>query len=283
LPIRHNRTTEEKNKKKLENGDGQGEGANYRPYIRVGDFGTTGRAHRILSAEGRIHHFFSDLEKDYYYYLTWQDDVLDIKEQYPLERAITMGIADTWGIKHPTDPKTGVPIVMTTDFLITALHDGEKKLFARSVKYQADLEKKRVCEKQTLEKLYWEEKQIDWKIITENSFDRNQSRNIQFLMQYYQDIVIEGLPDTFLTVLVEHLLHAEHQSLAQICGDVDTFLRMQKGKALRACYYYAAHKALPIQIANSWNTWRVNEMIDIQQLRKYWEEGWYGQAAAYGG
>jgi thiamine biosynthesis lipoprotein ApbE len=30
----------------------------------------------------------------------------------------TLVISDELGIKHPADPKTGKPIVMTTDFLV---------------------------------------------------------------------------------------------------------------------------------------------------------------------
>ncbi|MCS1394205.1 TnsA endonuclease N-terminal domain-containing protein [Lysinibacillus boronitolerans] len=35
----------------------------------------------------------------------------------PLEETIV--IADELGLKHPTDPKTNQPVVMTTDFLLT--------------------------------------------------------------------------------------------------------------------------------------------------------------------
>lgn len=282
MSIRHIKITEKKIEEKLKNGDGKGEGVNYRPFIRVGDFASAGRVHRILSVDGRIQHFFSDLEKDYYYHLIWQDNVLDIKEQYPLDRPITLAIADTLGIKHPTDPKTGVPIVMTTDFVITALQDEKEKIFARSVKYRAELDKQRVREKQILEKLYWEQKQINWKIVTEDSFSRERSRNIQFLMNYYQDTVMEGLPDIILTVLVEQLLNAEYASLARICESIDECLHLQNGKTLGAFYYYAAHKVLPIQLDSRWNTWRVNEIVDAPKLREDWESGLYGEETVGG-
>ena len=263
MSIRHIKITEKKIEEKLKNGDGKGEGVNYRPFIRVGDFASAGRVHRILSVDGRLQHFFSDLEKDYYYHLIWQDNVLDIKEQYPLDRAITMTIADTLGIKHPTDPMTGVPIVMTTDFVITTMHDGKHETFARSVKYQADLDKPRVHEKQALEKLYWEIKEVNWKIVTENSFTRERSRNIQFLMNYYQDAVVEGLPTTMLMVLIEKLSILEYAKLSRVCESIDAQFQLQKGKTLGAFYYFAAHKALPVRLESRWNTWRVGEIVDI--------------------
>ena len=51
--------------------------------------------------------------------LEWNNIVVDIREQFPLTREDTWHIADEKGIKHPTDPKSQIPIVMTTDFLIT--------------------------------------------------------------------------------------------------------------------------------------------------------------------
>nr|WP_255193827.1 TnsA endonuclease N-terminal domain-containing protein [Brevibacillus laterosporus] len=43
-----------------------------------------------------------------------------MREQFPLlPLEETIVIANELGINHPTDPKTGSPIVMTTDFLLT--------------------------------------------------------------------------------------------------------------------------------------------------------------------
>lgn len=48
----------------IKEGRGQGEGSNYIPWLKVGDFSSLGRSHRIRDTKsGRIHHFFSDLEK----------------------------------------------------------------------------------------------------------------------------------------------------------------------------------------------------------------------------
>ncbi len=59
----------------------------------------------------------------------------------PLEETIV--IADELGIKHPVDPKTNEPIVMTTDFLLT-VDKGEGIVeVARTVKTKDELYKKR--------------------------------------------------------------------------------------------------------------------------------------------
>ena len=58
----------------------------------------------------------SNLERDYFYLLDWSSTVTDIREQYPLlPQEETLKIAEQCNIKHPRDPKTNHPIVMTTD------------------------------------------------------------------------------------------------------------------------------------------------------------------------
>lgn len=82
---------------------------------------------------GRVHHFLSQLELSYFYTLEWSVSVIDIREQYPLiPPKSTLDIADRLNIKPPTDPKTKLPIVMTTDFLVDVLIDGKIQQHART-------------------------------------------------------------------------------------------------------------------------------------------------------
>lgn len=80
---------------------------------------------------------FSDLERNYFYYLDFADNVVDIREQFPLLPINeTIIIAKELGIEHPRDPVTKEPIVMTTDFLITFKEqDGNIVEKARTLKY----------------------------------------------------------------------------------------------------------------------------------------------------
>jgi hypothetical protein len=59
----------------------------------------------------------------------------------------TIVIADELGIEHPTNPKNGELIVMTTDFLLT-LDRGQGVIeTARTIKMKDELMKERVLEK----------------------------------------------------------------------------------------------------------------------------------------
>ncbi|MFD2043362.1 hypothetical protein ACFSTA_03080 [Ornithinibacillus salinisoli] len=72
-------TTFEKNEKWLKEGRGQGEGENYKPWLKIQDVPSEGTAprHKGWKAK-RIYHLMSELELHYLYELEWSDMVLDI-------------------------------------------------------------------------------------------------------------------------------------------------------------------------------------------------------------
>lgn len=65
----------------------------------------------------------------WYYILRWDDENIDIREQYPLDYAKTVEIAESFGLRIPQH-------IMTTDFLVTKA-DGRS--VAYSVKTNSDL------------------------------------------------------------------------------------------------------------------------------------------------
>ena len=108
--------TEEKIKRYEKEGRGQGDLSEYIPWLKVQDFSSNGNASRFWGWKtNRKHEFFSNLERDYFLLLEWQDKIVDIKEQYPLIREETLKIAEK-GINHSIDNETGVFIPMTTSF-----------------------------------------------------------------------------------------------------------------------------------------------------------------------
>ena len=179
LAKRKNSWTEVKIEKYLREGRGEGEGDNYKPWLTIQDVPSLGLVTRLKGWKtNRIHHFLSNLEKSFFYLWEWDEDILDIREQYPLYRIDTLKIAEQKNIRHPSDPKNQVPIVMTTDFLLTIKFGNEQKLFARAVKPSNELEKKRTIEKLELEREYWTQKGIDWAIVTEKEIPQELVRNI---------------------------------------------------------------------------------------------------------
>ena len=165
----------------ISEGRGQGNGAEYKPWITIQNFASRGMVSRIKGqTTGRIHHLMSNYETSLFYLLDWSDNVTDIREQYPLlNLPDVVEIAEKAQIRYPFDPKSGFPYVLTSDFCIETLNGTE----AIAVKASAELTKPRVCEKLEIERRYWASQNIKWRIITEREINMTKARNIEWLAQ----------------------------------------------------------------------------------------------------
>ena len=106
-------------------GRGTGNGKEYKPWLTIHDVPSLGLASRTFGFKtGREHHCLSNLESGFLRILEWSDSVLDIREQFPLDREVTRMLAGRMGIEHPRDRRTQVDLVMTTDFLVDVRIDG---------------------------------------------------------------------------------------------------------------------------------------------------------------
>lgn len=106
-------------------GRGRGTGADYLPWLEVTSISSLGRSRRVWSPKtGRTHHLLSDVEYGLFLALEWSRDVVDIREQYPLDRDVTQEVARQLGIRHPFFAGTSVPTVLTVDFMATRIRDG---------------------------------------------------------------------------------------------------------------------------------------------------------------
>ena len=73
-----------------------------------------------------MHHFYL-IWNTIILLLDFSNQVLDIREQYPLlDLELAMEIADEKNIKYPTDSRSSTPYIMSTDFIITVNEKYEK-------------------------------------------------------------------------------------------------------------------------------------------------------------
>ena len=131
---------------------------------------------------------FGNNELACFYILDWSDKVTDIREQYPLinlEKAVR--IAEEAGIKYPVDNISGYPYVLTCDFMITTIAG----IKARTIKISSELENPRVLEKLEIERRYWQEQDIDWKIVTEHEISYQKAKNIEWLYTAFNSAVAD--------------------------------------------------------------------------------------------
>lgn len=148
-----------------------------------------GRSHKIPGVKvERIHHLLSDLERAYLLVCEFSEDVVDIREQYPLlPEESTQAIAKAIGVRYPRYKSTALPLVMTTDFLLTVRQpNGDFKSVARTIKYQQDLNSLRTLEKLEIERRFWMSQGVDWAIVTEEMFTPDLIKNLGLLRRYTQ-------------------------------------------------------------------------------------------------
>ncbi len=162
--------------KKLAMGLGTGEGAYYRSFITTAEFNSCGTACLIRDwITGRHVHCLSQGEGLWYYVLRWDNGIVDVREQYPLNKMETERIADELGIKHPAH-------VMTTDFLATRA-DGSHVAYA--VKYDRRLGNRKL-ELLAIEKEYWTTvMHYDFEVLFTEDLDRTLAHNIRLVTGHY--------------------------------------------------------------------------------------------------
>jgi hypothetical protein len=239
---RKRQLTQTKIEKMIKEGRGQGSGKEYLPWLTIQDVPSEGRATRGVGwTTGRRHQLLSDIERDYFYLLDYFDDVTDIREQFPLlPLEETIMIAEKIGVYHPSDPVTGVPIVMTTDFLVTCLD----KTFARTVKPFSELEDERTIAKFEIERNYWETRHIDWGIITDKDLPDAFVRNIEWVHKEYHN---EDVPELGIFTIhnLQQMLSARLHNgeiISKACLACDERLGLEAGTSLALFRHFIARK-----------------------------------------
>ncbi|MEA4834728.1 MAG: TnsA endonuclease C-terminal domain-containing protein [Anaeromusa sp.] len=249
--------TEEKIQRYIEEGRGYGEGKEYSPWLRVQSLSSRGRSSRIKGIKNqRIVHLLSDLERDYFYLLDFCDEVVDVREQFPLPRKDTQMIAEKFGYRHPAERATGVVLVMTTDFVITAKDkSGAIITLARTIKQSEELNQKRTLEKLDIERSYWEEKGVNWGIVTEKEIPKQLAKNLAWLHPSYELEEISGLSKetvvSLFKVLQQRMVLNGDAMLKDLLMNLDDEYHLQEGAFLSILRHLMARKEIRMVDWNS--------------------------------
>lgn len=236
--------------RKIKKGIGFGILEKYQPWIKTYSISSKGRVTRMKGWKtGRLHHLLSDLERNYFLLLDWNDDVVDIREQYPLLPIdVTINIAETIGVKHTTDPKTKEINVMTTDFLITIKRDNKVFDIARTLKYVCDLNSYRTIEKFEVERRFWASKGIDWGIVTEKEVNTTMADNIRELHQNYwlntDPSFSQKNVDTFYEWFCEIKNYNSELCIAIFLKEFDMKMGFMGGMGIQILKYLISHKKI---------------------------------------
>ncbi len=225
----------------------QARGADYQPWLLIQDVPSLGLVSRIKGWKTkRVHHLLSNLELNYFYVLEWSPTVCDIREQYPLlPIEETIAIAQKCCIRHPLDPKTKQPVVMTTDFLLTVRQHIGVSEQARTIKPSQNLSSQRTLEKLEIERQYWQSKGIDWGIVTESEIPSVLAKNIEWLHPFQQTedfLPLSELDISRIAKALTLMISKDNQPLFKIAADCDDALGLPPGTGLSVARYLIANR-----------------------------------------
>lgn len=166
---------------------GEGTGKDYLPYITTSEFNSLGTTSVIKDWKtGRGVHCLSQGEALWYYILRWDDNNVDIREQYPLDRDTAIKIAEENGFQYPKQKNH----IMTTDFLTT---EKSGKLHAYSIKTDTNLNE-RTLQLLCIEKLYWNKQGVPYTLLYKVDVNKILVSNIRIVTEFYDsDRVFDGI------------------------------------------------------------------------------------------
>jgi hypothetical protein len=248
--------TVEKYNRFIKEGRGQGEGINYKPFWTITDFPTYGRASRILGWKtGRIHHFFSDIEKNLFLLLDFDENniISDIREHYPLlNLEETIDTYEDLKLYKFKDKETGEQYVITTTFLIT-LKDisGKVKHSAISVKGSSELNRDITIERLEIERRFWEEKNIPWAIITDKEIPKIKCKNIEWIHSTLRASEEFGISDdkrTYYKEALKDLLVNMDDEVRNIIGYFEQSNNLNEGMGLYIFKYLIANREIKVDL-----------------------------------
>jgi len=199
----------------IRQGRGQGLGASYQPWIKVGEFPNRTNSYRVKSlVTDRTHHYFSAIEYRHHLVAEYAG-CIDIREGYPVHPiSETLALAHEEGIAHPDF--AGHMCSITTDSLLTIDNGAVQYVLPRSIKWTSELRDPRVLEKLELERLAWSRRGQGWELLTERELPLVLEKNLRWIRGW--QAAERSEPNSVL--LDEFLIALEMQDLQQPLGTV---------------------------------------------------------------
>lgn len=225
----------------------------YRPFLTIRQVNKVGRRHWIFCPiQRREAHLLSDGEFRAYKILLNMPGTYSVKEQFALDIDETMQIAEELGYIHARNYKTGEATVMTTDFVVECIFNGQRHRIAYTFKYfdsmfdgaqsfKPHTKAWRTFQKFEIERHYWARRGVEYRIITEKDATKEQSWNIQFCEPYRELQVEETLLDTFITSFYKVWDAGRIKQLQVLCEEVSEVLGISAAFTMQVFKFAVYH------------------------------------------
>lgn len=223
-------------------GRGQGTFEDYKPWITIRDISSLGRKHLVPGGRfGRDIHLLSDIEYGVYLLLERSPNVLELYEQFPLDRDVTQSVAAQLGIKHPCYPGTNIPVVMTVDFMTATARDGQRLHEAFDAKDDSAFADARTVEKLEISRAALELMEIRHHIVLGSQLPQRKVANLKWI--HHAEVrpgEVEPTPGYFDEMALRFHRHftsaaraTPGKSLQRVCAEFDSMHGTDVGTGLR--------------------------------------------------
>lgn len=245
---------EERTRRFIAEGRGRGILELYFPWITIRDLSSLGRSHRVFGIKtNRVHHLLSDGEWKCFLKFEADRKVLDIREQFPMDRLQTFQEALRLGYKHPVTTD-GTPYMMTIDFLVTEQTDNGPVLKPYTFKYDPDGLKPR--EKQLIEiaSAFWRRHSLELITLDQSFFDEPLVINYDSVRAYYHINNLDSYCTTNMPRIAACLRAAfaqgSSETLAATCIRLAQLVGVDRGIVYAVAMHLIARDAVRVNLSS---------------------------------
>jgi hypothetical protein len=260
-----NKPLTKQDQKRLNEKRGEGIGKDYIPFIKVGEFSSSGESIRVKGFKARrLHHFHSGNELAAFLVFDWCRDVIDIREQFPIPLSDSLNICKQLGIKHPQ--VKGELIIVTTDLLVDFI--GGKQL-AIPIKPADKLDQLRILEKLQIEKTYWESAGVECLIFTEKDISADLKMNLKWLTPILNidNQNIDSFSEQDVLNLVSRIAKQPTLYAARYCAQLDDEYQVDPGYHVSLLRFAIAQHYLKTSLFTPFHSWRCQD-IEVMSVNR---------------
>lgn len=251
--------SEAKYEKWKKDGRGTGSGPDYIPGLFVNEVPSSigNQKHIVpgIKTHLRLVQLMSNLELTVFLFFDLAKPVIDIREQFPLDRSTTLSIAEKLKIRHPsvTDSTTGIKIAhwMTTDLLVDYYdQQRNRQQLAVYIKPAKELKGDNL-NKLIIEYAYWSLRGVRFCIIVDESIPREIAENLSFVKSFYEreeSIEDRNKNHKKVETLLLQKIKTEHTTINNLCQKLDSEGAFSVGCSLSTFYYMVATRKIDLPL-----------------------------------
>lgn len=241
----------------IKEGRGLGEGADYVPWHHVRDFSSRGYSREVKGLKvPREHQLLSKTEWQFFLHAEWSRQVVDIREQYPLDRDYTQSIAQKLGVPHYCYDETHEPVVMTVDFYLTIEGPDGPTHLAVDIKDTTGAESAAAVESLEIHRTYFAQRDTPHKLVFPSSMDATVIANLQSLRaKLLRDnekpesrTAIEDHFEVLAAWLHELRPRDRVRPVDELCQEFDKLYRLEPGCGLRILGILLYERVFPVNL-----------------------------------